>query len=90
MVLRKLIENNYEYDGDDPLFPWIKWVPFIFYFVFLIQSLCVSFSQMYEMDGRGFSSRTRMLERLVMYEQTVRKLWQSEHYNDNLRYLKVW
>ncbi|CAF2090765.1 unnamed protein product [Brassica rapa] len=30
-----------------------------------------------------------MLERLVMYEQTVRKLWQSEHYNDNLRYLKV-
>ncbi|KAG2239967.1 hypothetical protein Bca4012_080196 [Brassica carinata] len=57
MILMKLIENNYEYDGDDPLFPWIK---------------------------------TRMLERwLVMYEQTVRKLWQSERYNDNLCYLKV-
>ncbi|KAL0678459.1 hypothetical protein Bca4012_006440 [Brassica carinata] len=62
-----------------------------FYFVFLIQSLCMSFFQMYEMDGRGFSSRTRMLERwLVMYVQTVRKLWQSERYNDNLCYLKVW
>ncbi|KAF3508847.1 hypothetical protein F2Q69_00007614 [Brassica cretica] len=23
-IKRKLIENNYEYDGDDPLFPWIK------------------------------------------------------------------
>ncbi|KAF2609776.1 hypothetical protein F2Q70_00012373 [Brassica cretica] len=31
-----------------------------------------------------------MLERwLVMYEQTVRKLWQSERYNDNLCFLPV-
>uniref|UniRef100_A0A0D3BHL4 Uncharacterized protein n=1 Tax=Brassica oleracea var. oleracea TaxID=109376 RepID=A0A0D3BHL4_BRAOL len=31
-----------------------------------------------------------MLERwLVMYVQTVRKLWQSERYNDNLCFLQV-
>ncbi|XVF00215.1 hypothetical protein REPUB_Repub03eG0266000 [Reevesia pubescens] len=66
---RRLIEAIDEYEGDDPLQPWLD---------------CIKWVQEAFPPGGDFSGL------VLIYEQCVRAFWHSDHYKDDLRYLKVW